>query len=495
MLNNDDARRLLELEQEQLKRAWCTECRSSFVNFCTEALAPRGESPARHHRLICQALQDVAEGRCKRLMILAPPGSAKTTYTSRLFPAWYFAFRPRSSIIACSHTQGLSELNSGFVQRFVRENAEITGYNLIKDPSDTSSTAPQGSISKERWYTDNHCAFRAGSVGSAILGFRCNLAIIDDPIAGRAEAESETYRESTWQWFVNDLVTRLTPDGAIILIMTPFHEDDLAGRLQRLQKDDWRILRLPAIADEPDDPLGRQIGAPLWDDDQYGYGPRLLEIQAAATREGRSRDWYAQYQGRPRPPEGAMFKPLKMPVFDALPNARVVDQQRGWDLAASSGRGDWTVGVKLVRLSGDPRFKDLMLITDVQRIRGAPEEVRHLVRTVAEADGRFVKQLFPRDPGQAGVEQAESYVAMLRGSRVMAVPQTGSKSVRADAVASQANIGQIGMLRASWNAALIDELAAFPNGQHDDQVDALSLAFNQMSTKMSNLERWIALSS
>jgi hypothetical protein len=394
---SDDQHRLLDLEREQ----WHRECRRSFIAFCIEALSARGESPARHHRLICQALQDVAEGRCKRLMILAPPGSAKTTYTSRLFPAWYFTFRPRSSIIACSHTQGLSELNSGFVQRFVRENPEVAAYSLIKDPSDVGSPAT-GSVSKERWYTDNHCAFRAGSVGSAILGFRANLAIIDDPIGSRADAESAISRESTWQWFINDLTTRLTPDGAIILIMTPFHEDDLAGRLQRVQKDDWRVLRLPAIADEPDDPLGRQPGEPLWADDQYGFGQRLLELAEAAEREGRSRDWYAQYQGRPRPPEGAMFKPAKMPIFDALPNARVVDQQRGWDLASSSGRGDWTAGVKLVRLYGDPRFKDLMIITDVQRLRGAPEEVRHLVRTVAAADGHATKQLFPRDPAKRG---------------------------------------------------------------------------------------------
>jgi predicted phage terminase large subunit-like protein len=121
--------------------------------------------------------------------------------------------------------------------------------------------------------------------------------------------------------------------------------------------------------------------------------------------------------------------------------------------------------------------------------------VRHLVRTVAAADGYATRQLFPRDPGQAGVDQAESYVMMLKGSRVSAVPQTGSKIVRADAAASQVNIGRIGMLRASWNAALIDELAAFPNGRHDDQVDALSLAFNQMSGKISAMERWIALAS
>src|SRR3954465_1942919 len=129
---NTDQLRILELERE----LWRRECRKSFVAFCVEALAAHGETPARHHRVISQALQDVADGHCKRLMILAPPGSAKTTYVSRLFPAWFFAHRPRSSIIACSHTQGLSELNSGFVQRHIRKNADVLGYNLVKDPGD-----------------------------------------------------------------------------------------------------------------------------------------------------------------------------------------------------------------------------------------------------------------------------------------------------------------------------------------------------------------------
>src|SRR3974390_3540457 len=127
--DSEDAKKLLELERE----LWRRECRKSFIAFCIEVLSSRGESPAHHHRLICQALQDVAEGRCKRLMILAPPGSAKTTYVSRLFPAWYFAFRPRSSIIACRHTQELSETNSGFVQRLVRDNSDTLGYGLAND--------------------------------------------------------------------------------------------------------------------------------------------------------------------------------------------------------------------------------------------------------------------------------------------------------------------------------------------------------------------------
>jgi predicted phage terminase large subunit-like protein len=465
-------RRLFAMKQE----VWHRACRSSFLAFCIEALSARHEAPARHHRLICGELERLARGDHKRLMILAPPGSAKTTYTSRLFPAWYFAARPRSSIIAVSHTQELSETNSGFVQRIIRDNADTLDYGLAND-------------AKGRWYTSNNCGYLAGSVGSAILGFRANVAVIDDPIRSRQEAESETSREHTWTWFTNDLLTRLTPDGAIILIATPFHEDDLMGRLQRLQGQEWKVLRLPAIAEGDDDPLGRKEGEPLWGEDRYGYGQRLLEIKAAAEREGRSRDWYAQYQGCPRPPEGAMFKPANMPILDLLPP--IGEAVRAWDLA-SSRTGDWTVGLKLARLRDYHRYADTLVIVDVQRMRGTPDEVRSFVRDVAQADGHGVKIWLPRDPAQAGVDQADSYTRMLSGYRVEAERMTGDKVTRADAAAAQCNIGRIGLLRGAWNAALIDELAAFPRGVHDDQVDALSLAFTKLSAL--NLDVWARMS-
>jgi predicted phage terminase large subunit-like protein len=469
---SDDARRLLELQLEQ----WRRQCRNSFISFCIEALSARGEMPALHHRLICSELEALARGKCKRLMILAPPGSAKTTYTSRLFPAWYFAFRPRSSIIAVSHTQELSETNSGFVQRIIRDNGDTLGYTLAND-------------AKGRWYSSNSCGYLAGSVGSAILGFRANVAVIDDPIKSRQEAESETSREHTWTWFTNDLMTRLTPDGAIILIATPFHEDDLMGRLQRLQGEEWKVLRLPAVAEGDDDPLGRKEGEPLWADDQYGYGQRLLEIQAAAEREGRSRDWYAQYQGRPRPPEGAMFKPGKMPIIEPAMMPKIVEQVRAWDLA-SSAKGDWTVGLKLAR-AYTPTYENTFIVTDIVRFRGPPEEVRATVKTVAQADGYGTKIWIPRDPAQAGADQADSYIRMLSGYRVEAERMSGDKATRADAAASQANIGRLGMLRALWNASFIEELAAFPRGVHDDQVDALSLAFSKL--EQTHLSVWLRL--
>jgi predicted phage terminase large subunit-like protein len=476
MVKNDDVearKRLFRLEQEQ----WRRHCRQSFISFSIDALAARGEVPALHHRLICSELESVARGKRKRLMILAPPGSAKTTYASRLFPAWYFAFRPASSIIGVSHTQELSETNSGFIQRIVRENAATLGYNLAND-------------AKGRWYSDNHAAYLAGSVGSAILGFRASLVVIDDPFKSRQEAESETVRNGTWDWFHSDLLTRLTPDGAVILIATPFHEADLMCRLQKEQPQEWRVLRLPAISEGGGDPLGRPEGEPLWNDDRYGYGPRLLEIKAAAERNGHMHEFTSMYQGLPRPREGSIFTPAKMPITEPTMIPRVREKVRAWDLA-SSAKGDWTVGVLLGRYY-DGAYQSHYIVLDVVRFRGPPEEVRNTVRTVAKADGNGVKIWIPKDPAQAGADQADSYIRMLSGNRVETERQSGDKVTRAEACAAQANIGRIALVNAPWTAAFTEELASFPRGQHDDQVDALSLAFNKLDSG-DTLAQWLRL--
>jgi hypothetical protein len=129
---DDDYRKLFEMEQEQ----WHRCCRQDFLSFAIEALSAHSLVPAAHHRLICAKLQAVAEARIPRLMILAPPGSAKTTYTSRRFPAWFFARRPGSNIIAGSHTASLAEENSGHVQGIVRDQAQVLGYGLANDARD-----------------------------------------------------------------------------------------------------------------------------------------------------------------------------------------------------------------------------------------------------------------------------------------------------------------------------------------------------------------------
>ena len=143
-------------------------------------------------------------------------------------------------------------------------------------------------------------------------------------------------------------------------------------------------------------------------------------------------------------------------------------------------------GLKLART-----FDNLFIVTDLRRFRGPPEQVRKLAKDVAEADGYGVKVWLPKDPAQAGADQADSYIRMLSGFAVEAERMSGDKATRADAAASQANIGRLGMVRAAWNSVFIEELAAFPRGVHDDMVDALSLAFSKL--EQSDLSEWLRL--
>ena len=154
-----------------------------------------------------------------------------------------------------------------------------------------------------------------------------------------------------------------------------------------------------------------------------------------------------------------MFKPDNMPIFDAVPEA--AENVRAWDLA-SSLKGDWTVGLKLARPRNWQQHKGLLVVTDIRRMRGTPDQVRHAVLSTAESDGRRTKIWLPQDPAQAGADQAASYVQMLHGFRVEAERMSGDKVTRADAAASQANIGNwaccapAGTRRSSmsWRASL-----------------------------------------
>jgi predicted phage terminase large subunit-like protein len=138
-----------------------------------------------------------------------------------------------------------------------------------------------------------------------------------------------------------------------------------------------------------------------------------------------------------------------------------------------------------------PALENIFIVLDVVRFRGPTEEVRRTVQTVANADGYGTKIWIPRDPAQAGADQADSYIRMLSGFPIEAERMSGDKATRADAAAAQCNIGRISLIRAPWNAAFIEELASFPRGVHDDQVDALSLAFSKL--EQTDLSVWMRL--
>ena len=226
---------------ELLKRR---RIRRSFEAWCRHALEPQGLVPAAHHLLLIRELEQLYRTPGGRLMVLMPPGSAKSTYASKLFAPWLFAQASGLSIIGASNAARLAKLFSGEVQSYVREHANTLRCGVL-------------TRSVERWRTANGGQYLAAGVGSTITGFRADLAVIDDPVKSREEADSETAREKVWQWWLSDLRTRLRPGGRVALVMTRWHEDDLGGRLLMHSAGAWRVVKLPALAGSADPWAGR----------------------------------------------------------------------------------------------------------------------------------------------------------------------------------------------------------------------------------------------
>jgi predicted phage terminase large subunit-like protein len=456
-----------------------------LLDWATEVLAPLGQKPEAHHRLMIAELERIAAGSTDRLMLLMPPGSAKSTYASVLFPAWFLARQPRASVIAACHTASLATHFGRRVRAAAIAGAASLGYSLDK-----------GHRAATTWSTDAGGEYYATGIRGPVTGRRADLIVIDDPIKSTLEADSALARDQLWDWYRSDLATRLKPTGRIVLVMTRWHRDDLGGRLlgttgdadlpleamageAMAGPDNWRVIRLPALA-EANDTLGRAPGAALW--------PAWESAEKLARRRAQigPRAWAALYQQNPAPDGGALFRITNIPILPAAPlAARYV---RAWDLAATAataGRDpDWTVGLKLGRET-DGR----LVVADIVRLRGGPLEVERAIVNTAALDGKAVPIGLPQDPGQAGKQQIAWLTQRLCGHRVVASPESGAKTTRAAPVAAQADVGNLALVAASWNRAFLDELRDFPLGRKDDQVDALSRAFSLLAEPAPSVAR------
>ena len=446
----------------------------SLLAWASWVVAQSGQTPAVHHRLLLQHLDRISHGAIDRLLILMPPGSAKTTYASLLFPAWWFTQHPNSSVITTSHTTILAQYFSRHVRELVREYGPHLGCTLHA-----------GVQSAAHWQTSGKGEYFAAGVRGPLTGRRADLVIIDDPVKSQAEADSPVLRERLWNWYRSDLTTRLKPNGRIVLIMTRWHEDDLAGRLLAQNPDEWHVVRLPALAEEHD-PLGRPPDAALWP--QWEDEASLLRRRNTVGE----RAWSALFQQSPRPITGSLFKTDCIDVLDASPLRSVGLVVRAWDLAATAATGgndpDWTAGVKLVR-DDVGRF----IVLDVKRIRGGPHELEDAIADTARIDGMSVSIGLPEDPGQAGKSQVTWLARRLAGYRVDSSRESGAKTTRAAPVASQVEARNFAIIRGNWNHAFLEELRDFPFGRKDDQVDALSRAF-RMLTEAGRPARQISVS-
>lgn len=264
--------------------------RSSFAGFCDWKLRDTDMSLSLHHRVIIEALDAVERGECDRLMLMLPPGSAKSTYSSVFFPEYFLGRNPQLQVISASHTVELAE---AFGRR-VRNAVGSEDFTMLWGSKLAADNSAAG-----RWSTDKGGQYFAVGVGGSVTGRRSDLAIIDDPVASREDADSERMRERTWQWWVNDLKTRLKPHARIVFAMTRWHEDDLAGRILDQERDRWKVIKIPMLAGE-NDVLGREPGERLW--------PEWFTEEMLADAQKDPRSWISLYQQEPRPAEGAEFK-------------------------------------------------------------------------------------------------------------------------------------------------------------------------------------------
>lgn len=432
----------------------------------SEFFEPIETTLAAHHRLLLTKLDETSKTPHGRMMVFMPPGSAKSTYASVVFPSKYLGENPNRKIILASYGDDLAR-KMGRRTRSIIKQPRYKGI-FKTGLSNESQAANEFSLTNGSEYMS--CGILGG-----VTGNRAHGIIIDDPIKGREQANSDTIRNKTWDAYEDDLKTRLIPGGWIVIIQTRWHEDDLSGRIlpdgwngesgKILCKDgnEWEVVCLQAKCEVENDPLGRKLGEYLWTE--------WFDRKHWAQFEKNLRTWNALYQQRPSPLEGDIFKPDKITIITAIPICHI-EWVRGWDFASTT-TGDWTAGVKLGQLP-DGR----LLIADVVRIRVGPDDRDAALVNAAARDGGVCRQSLPQDPGQAGVTQIKYLTRQLAGYRVHSSVESGNKEVRAEPIASQVNVGNVLMLKAEWNDAFIGELRTFPSGTWDDQVDGLSRAFS-----------------
>lgn len=415
-----------------------------------------------------QFVEDVIAGKQPRLMISAPPRSGKSEQVSRRLPAWALGKYPDLNIIASSYSADLANKMSKDVQRIMADDPyrEVFGDRLPEKGGDLKRTQEEFDV------VDGDGGYRGAGVGVGITGMGADIGIIDDPIKDAKEANSRTVRGAIWDWYTSTFYTRLSPNSGVLLCMTRWHEDDLAGRLLKAMEsgegDAWEVVNYPAIAETDEE--HRKEGEPL----QPSRYP-LERLQAIKKTVG-TRVWNALYQNRPTSIEGDIFKTHMLQTIDAIPAGVIIKRVRAWDFAATKGAGDYTVGV-LMGEGSDGRY----YILDVVRGQYSALEAENTLKATASRDGSAVRIHMPQDPGAAGKADAGRKASLLAGYAVKVQRVSGDKVTRATALSAQVEAGNVVLLRGHWNADFIDELNDFPLGKNDDQVDAASDAFNELA--------------
>lgn len=405
---------------------------------------------SKHIYLICEQLQKVANGEIKRLAISLPPRSGKSEILLR-FAAYMLENRPNINLLCAGYNQSIA-------RRFSRKTRTI-----IHDRIGLSDKHQ----SIDEWSAKNGSIYYVGSANNPKTGVGFSCIICDDLVKNREEASSPTIMEKLEDFYREDLYSRLEPKGSLILVGTRWSENDPIALAVSLDQT-FTVINIPALCDdEENDPLGRKLDESIFP--ERFSTEDYLKIKEVMGEFGFS----ALYQGKPIPKDGGLFKPERINID--IPG-KIIKKVRAYDLAASSGKGDYSVGV-LLGIDEANRY----WILDVYRSQDSTEKRDAKILQISELDGRETRIRIPQDPGSAGKSLSHYFIKMLAGYIVNCPSVTGNKETRAEPFAIQVNAGNVSMVKADWNKDLIKELEVFPYSKNDDQVDALSDAFDELT--------------
>lgn len=433
-----------------------------------------------HHENLAEKLDQLSRKEIKRLMVFMPPRYGKSELVSRRFPAYVLGKYPNASIIGTSYSASLASSMNRDVQRII----DSREYNdVFPDTSLSGSnirTVAGGNYlrNSDIFEVVGHTgSYMSAGIGGGITGRGGDYVIIDDPIKNRAEAESKTYRDAVWDWYTSTLYTRLEKDACVLLTLTRWHEDDLAGRLLRLAKEDptseqWHIINYPAMYDEnipnidPTDP--RTHGDALWPA-KFDKDTLLTTKKTVGTYE-----WSALYQQSPSPSGGSILHRKWFQYYTFAPT-KFDEVLQSWDLSFGNTKGkssSYIVGQVWGRIGPDKYLLDQ--VRDQLDFPQTIRAIKNLTKKWPQAKAKLIEN---KANGPAVISTLKKQMA-----GIIPVEPDGSKEARAYAISPQVESGNVYVPENEpWVHDFIEECVSFPNGLYDDQVDTMTQALNRMS--------------
>lgn len=426
-----------------------------------------------HHQLLCDELEAVESGVTPNLMVFWPPGSAKSTYVDVVFVPWFMARKARRNVILASYATGIARKQGRRARQLVKSRAfqNLTGCSLSNETS-----------AAEEWALSNQSEYMAGGLLSGLTGNRAALGIVDDPIAGREEAESKIIRDKTWDAYIDDFCSRLIPGAPQIMILTRWSQDDLAGRIlpeswagesglfDGRDGRKWKVICLPAIADMRDDPLNRKIGEGLW--------PEWFPMTHWEPFKTNRRTWTSLYQQKPSPDEGTFFKKEWFKRFNPQQLPTSLHKYVSSDHAPSgSEAGDYTC----VRVWGVDPLGDLYMLDGFRHQETMDQTADRMTGVKKLAKTGLIQKhrpfaWFPEDDNNwkavAGFVTRRMREETVSCRIEPISPHGADKQTKAQAFQAMAASGRVWIPVGIEGDEIIDQYVRFPGGKNDDEVDA-----------------------